>query len=419
MFEARLVQGSILKKVLEALKDLITEACWDVSSSGISLQSMDSSHVSLVQLTLRHDGFDSYRCDRNLAMGVNLSSMSKILKCAGNEDIITLRAEDNADTLALVFETINQEKVSDYEMKLMDLDVEQLGIPEQEYSCVVKMPSGEFARICRDLSQIGDAVMISCAKDGVKFSASGELGTGNVKLSQTSNVDKEEEAVTIEMNEPVQLIFALNYLNFFTKATPLSKTVTLSMSADIPLGFSSTSGSGPKLDHSAVQHDRLLFCREAVQSCPWTRRIQSQMAAIWLFLCEAGEVQSSRDHGGSSHLAPISRDEATLPAKFHTSSSRHRPYQRLNKCSVIGSRWRGSWRQRGRSPLRSGTPLTNMQADGKMVDGSLLGDANGVEPAPGRVKDSGKWQRPRFSRKALMKCCLVKWIIASKQAQDK
>ena len=73
MFEARLVQGSILKKVLEALKDLITEACWDVSSFGISLQSMDSSHVSLVQLTLRSDGFDSYRCDRNLAMGVNLS----------------------------------------------------------------------------------------------------------------------------------------------------------------------------------------------------------------------------------------------------------------------------------------------------------------------------------------------------------
>lgn len=35
-------------------------------------------------------------------------SMSKILKCAGNEDIITLRAEDNADTLALVFETLSR-----------------------------------------------------------------------------------------------------------------------------------------------------------------------------------------------------------------------------------------------------------------------------------------------------------------------
>ncbi|XP_070621973.1 proliferating cell nuclear antigen [Erythrolamprus reginae] len=235
MFEARLIQGSLLKKVLEALKDLITEACWDLGSGGISLQSMDSSHVSLVQLTMRSEGFDTYRCDRNIAMGVNLVSMSKVLKCAGNDDIITLRAEDNADTLVLVFETPNQEKVSDYEMKLMDLDVEQLGIPEQEYSCVVKMPSAEFARICRDLSHIGDAVVICCTKDGVKFSATGELGSGNVKLSQTSDVDKEDEAVSIEMNEPVQLTFALRYLNFFTKATPLSPTVILSMSADVPL----------------------------------------------------------------------------------------------------------------------------------------------------------------------------------------
>lgn len=67
----------------------------------------------------------------------------------------------------------------------------------------------------------------------------------------------------------------------------------------------------------------------------------------------------------------------------------------------------------------SSPPFPSLQADGKVVDGSLLGDANGVEPAPGRVKDSGKWQKPRFSRRALMKCCLVKWIIASTQPQDK
>lgn len=68
----------------------------------------------------------------------------------------------------------------------------------------------------------------------MKFSAGGKLGNGNTKLSQTSNVDKEKEAVTIEMNEPVQLTFALRYLNF-TKATPLSPTVTLHVPADVPL----------------------------------------------------------------------------------------------------------------------------------------------------------------------------------------
>ena len=30
---------------------------------------MDSSHVSLVALSLRADGFEHYRCDRNVSMG--------------------------------------------------------------------------------------------------------------------------------------------------------------------------------------------------------------------------------------------------------------------------------------------------------------------------------------------------------------
>ena len=73
MFEARLLQGSLLKKVLEALKDLLNEAAWDCSDAGIQLQAMDNSHVSLVSLNLRAEGFDKYRCDRNLSMGMNLA----------------------------------------------------------------------------------------------------------------------------------------------------------------------------------------------------------------------------------------------------------------------------------------------------------------------------------------------------------
>lgn len=235
MFEARLVQGSLLKKLLEAIKDLLNEATWDCNDKGMSLQAMDSSHVSLVSLQLRSDGFDTYRCDRNLSMGISLTSMSKILKCASNEDAITIKAGDNADTVTFMFESPNGDKVSDYEMKLMDIDSEHLGIPETDYSSVVRMPSGEFQRICRDLSQIGESVVICCTKEGVKFSSSGELGTGNVKLAQTANVDKEEEAVVIEMQEAVTLTFALRYLNYFTKATPLSPQVSLSMSPDVPL----------------------------------------------------------------------------------------------------------------------------------------------------------------------------------------
>lgn len=37
------------------------------------------------------------------------------------------------------------------------------------------------------------------------------------------------------MDEPVELTFALQYLNSFTKATPLSTTVALHMSKEVPL----------------------------------------------------------------------------------------------------------------------------------------------------------------------------------------
>lgn len=50
----------------------------------------------------------------------------------------------------------DQERISDFEMKLMDIDSEHLGIPETEYQAIVRMPSSEFARICKDLSSIGD-----------------------------------------------------------------------------------------------------------------------------------------------------------------------------------------------------------------------------------------------------------------------
>lgn len=235
MFEARLGQGVLLKKILDSVKDLVSDANWDCSSQGITLQAMDSSHVSLVSLLMRSDGFEEYRCDRNINLGINMSSMTKIMKCAGNDDIITIRSGDQPDAATFTFESPDRDKVAQYEMKLMDIDGDHMGIPDTEHDAVVKMPASEFQRICRDLSTIGESLEISVTKEGIKFAASGELGKGNVTLKQNSSVDDDGNSVTIEMNDNVTLTFAVQYLNTFTKATPLADFVTLSMSAEVPL----------------------------------------------------------------------------------------------------------------------------------------------------------------------------------------
>jgi hypothetical protein len=143
--------------------------------------------------------------------------------------------------------------VSDFELKLMDIDSEHLGIPDTEYSATVQLPSSEYQRICRDLSSIGDtggfmgcvggrvsglsngglgsstsssscvattagagargpqptccctlvlfapapapahplpSVIVSATKDGVKFSTTGDIGTANVTVRQNHTAEK-------------------------------------------------------------------------------------------------------------------------------------------------------------------------------------------------------------------------------------
>jgi proliferating cell nuclear antigen len=151
MLEARLLQGGLLKKTIDALKELVSEANLECTPAGISMQAMDSSHVCLVALHLRSDGFEHYRCDRNRTLGVSIGNLQKVLKCAGNDDVITLRAEDEGDTVGLVFESQKGDRISDFDLKLMEIDSEHLGIPETEYSATVGA-LGRRSVGCRGLS---------------------------------------------------------------------------------------------------------------------------------------------------------------------------------------------------------------------------------------------------------------------------
>lgn len=244
MLEARLEQANQLKKVVDAIKDLVQDCNFDCNDSGIALQAMDNSHVALVSMILKAEGFSPYRCDRNIALGINLVSLTKVLRAAQNDDILTLKAEDSPDVVNLVFESSETDRMSEYEIKLTDIDQEHLAIPETDYAATVEMPATEFQRICRDLNALSESVIIEASKDGVKFSCQGDIGSGAVTLRQHTSVEKPEQDVTIDLSEPVSLTFSLKYLVNFCKATSLSTKVRLCLSAEVPLLVDYNLGSG-------------------------------------------------------------------------------------------------------------------------------------------------------------------------------
>eukprot|EP00178_Gracilaria_changii_P025542 TRINITY_DN78693_c0_g1_i1.p1 TRINITY_DN78693_c0_g1~~TRINITY_DN78693_c0_g1_i1.p1 ORF type:complete len:280 (+),score=56.50 TRINITY_DN78693_c0_g1_i1:277-1116(+) len=261
MFEAKLSDSTTIKRVLDAIKDLIDQANFDCSADGLSLQAMDTPHVCLTTMTLRSQAFEVYRCDRPLSMGINLSSFSKILKCAGPKDSVKIVANDEgADCAEFIFENESADRIAHFELKLMDIDSEHLSIPEDsDYEAIISMPSQEYRRIFSDLSIIGDTITIEITKNTACFSVEGDIGNGSLNLAQSESAD-DKNAVTINVKEPVKMTFPGKYLNTFTKAVPISDFVTLCLTDGNPLAieFSLPEEAGfvryflaPKIDQDA------------------------------------------------------------------------------------------------------------------------------------------------------------------------
>ena len=234
MFEAILPQGVVLKKIIDAIKELVTEVNFEVTPEGLSVQAMDASHVALVVLTLDAENFEDFRCDRPQTLGISITNLAKLLKIAGNEDEITLRAEDEASHLTLVFKGKRDEKISEFNLNLLTLDSEHLGIPEEEHCAEVVMASAEFSRICRELTQVTDTLNIGVDKEALKLAVSGDLGAGSITI-RANDSDKAEEKLLLRASEPISMAFALRYLNLFNKAASLSEEVQICMSPEVPI----------------------------------------------------------------------------------------------------------------------------------------------------------------------------------------
>merc|ERR1712187_589831 len=186
--------------VVDAMKDLCKDVNFDCSEKGLQVQSMDSSHVALVSLLLRESAFSEFKCDRPMSLGMNVDSLGKILKMRSPNDSIKVRAQNDADSVNFQCESGDDDRIADFDLKLMQIESEHMEIPDQHYKVVVKMPSSEFQKICRDLKEFGETMSMSASKEGIRFSVQGDIGTGNVML-KPREAEKPEDKVSLTVHE--------------------------------------------------------------------------------------------------------------------------------------------------------------------------------------------------------------------------
>merc|ERR1712146_593226 len=172
---------------------------FDCSEKGLQVQSMDSSHVALVSLLLRESAFSDFKCDRATSLGMNVDSLGKIFKMCGPNDSLKLKWQNDADTVSFQCEGGDDDRIADFDLKLMQIESEHMEIPEQQYKVVARLPSAEFLRICRDLKEFGETMHVKASKEGITFSVRGDVGAGNVMLKPRES-DKPEERVNLTVH---------------------------------------------------------------------------------------------------------------------------------------------------------------------------------------------------------------------------
>ena len=252
ILKATTIQGSVIKTLSEAMKDLVSDVNLvftkkvektgsdgkKVITGGISAVAMCMSNNVLMHLTLNASEFESYECNKErVVVGINTMILFKVMKTLNNHDTVTLFIdEEDSNKLGIRFVNAEKSMVSTKKINLLEIDEYEIEIPPSKFSTWVVMPSNHFNKICRDLNSLAETVDIKSVKQKLILKADGDNVSGEMEIGQSDNgitIFTEEK----DRNTVFQGLYDIKYLCTFTKCTNLCPNVEIFIKNDFPLLF--------------------------------------------------------------------------------------------------------------------------------------------------------------------------------------
>jgi proliferating cell nuclear antigen len=233
------VQSTPFRVLIEALKDILTEANFVFEKDGMKITAMDPSHTVLVHLKLKAENFEAYYCPKKLVLGIYMLNFYKLIKTMSNNDTLTLFVlKSELNSLGIKIENSEKNQKTTYTLDLMDIDEESINIPPAEFNAVITMLSSDFQKICRDMNNLAEKIEIKSAGKQLIFSCKGDFASQETIMGESSNngmnyVQNEQDAI-------IQGEFALKHLVLFTKCTNLCNSIKLYLKNNFPIIISYT-----------------------------------------------------------------------------------------------------------------------------------------------------------------------------------
>ena len=208
------VQASAIKATFKVLKDILNDVSILFKPDGVYLTTLDTARTSLVDVHLPAENFEEYSCDDELDTGVNVTNMFKLLKTITSNDVlvITINCKEYMN-----FEIHSEQRktCTKFALKLLDINDNQIEVPNMTMMMNTPVPSVDFQRICRDMTNIGDDIEITRSGKTLRFMCRGDFANQDTVIQCTDE------------SPSMSGVYSLRYMNIFTKATSMCATVQI------------------------------------------------------------------------------------------------------------------------------------------------------------------------------------------------
>jgi|TARA_B110000971_G_scaffold58675_1_gene59825 proliferating cell nuclear antigen len=233
-FLFKTVQSSAIRTLIEALKEILTDVNFEISSEGIKVIAMDSSHVSLIYLKLLAENFEKFYCEKPIVCGISILRLFKLLKSMSpNDSLCMFITNMEPNDLQIHIETSEKGLRHKFSLKLMDLYLDKVEIPPAEFSSVLRIPSSDFQKLCRDMNNLGEEIDIKSSGNQLIFSISNDWMDQETVMCE--NNGGMSYLQNLSPDEVIQGVFSIKKLVLFTKCTSLCQNIEIYLKNDYPI----------------------------------------------------------------------------------------------------------------------------------------------------------------------------------------
>jgi proliferating cell nuclear antigen len=199
-----------LRAVVEAIKPIVDEAVFTATSEGITFRAMDASHVSLLDISWKRDGFIEYECNEGeVTFGVRIDELLKLLRRIDREQQVEISIADGEMQLT----ASEGKKTRNYKLKLLDASKsDTTPVPKLSFNTRVTMLYHTLVDALKDIDVISSIVEIYTNEALIKFYGKGDAGDAEVVYWQDENTSIEMFNVK-ESKTAYSLEYLLQMLN--------------------------------------------------------------------------------------------------------------------------------------------------------------------------------------------------------------